>query len=246
MPRFFFVHERISSSPYVVLCAEEANHLRVMRLKAGDTIFITDGYGYRYKALLVELGRAKAVLKTLGKDSLPESRRPIIILGQVIPRFSKIEFILQKATELGVDRICPLKAERSFLAHNKALSQNRWKRWERIVLETAKQSGRIQLPALASPQTMDSFLKENLEVNLKICLWEGEDKAQSLRDLLKTQKRPESVSILIGPEGSFSQDEIKRIKASGYQTVLCGPRIMRVETAAITCIAIFQYEWGDL
>ncbi|MCI0468577.1 MAG: RsmE family RNA methyltransferase, partial [Nitrospirae bacterium] len=156
------------------------------------------------------------------------------------------EFILQKAAELGVNHIYPLKTERSFLACDKALSQNRLKRWERIVSEATKQCGRADVPVISAPQTIDHFLEETSSLDIKICLWEGENQGQSLRDFLKGIDKPESVSILIGPEGSFSICEIGKIRASGYQTLTCGPRIMRVETAAITCMAICQYEWGDL
>jgi 16S rRNA (uracil1498-N3)-methyltransferase len=157
-----------------------------------------------------------------------------------------MEFILQKATELGVDRIYPLQTERSFLRKDKSLSQNRWQRWKRIIKEAAKQSGRTDLPSLIFPQPMDSFLKKGPETNLKICFWEGSDPEKSLKDLLRDLKRPDSISILIGPEGSFSQKEIENIRASGYNLLFCGPRIMRVETAALTCMAICRYEWGDL
>ncbi len=247
MPRFFFAQEKISGLlSSVILSQEEFHHLKVMKLKPGDNIYLIDGSGYQYKAQIITMGMSTATVKILAKESISKSPSLKIILGQAIPRFPKIEFILQKATELGVNNICPLKTERSFLAKDKNLSQNRWHRWERIVLEAAKQSGRTCLPELFTPQTLDSFLEQSKDVNLKLCLWEDEGERKNLKSLLRGFRKAESVSILIGPEGSFSRDEIEKIKASGYKTVLCGPRIMRVETAAIACISICQYEWGDL
>lgn len=246
MPRLFFVNKQLYASSRIKLSGDELYHLWVMRFTPGDVINITNGSGHRYRAKIIEMTRAQAVLKVVGEEILPQRPRPKITLGQGIPRFNKIEFILQKATELGMDCIYPLQTERSFLRKGKSLSPNRWQRWKKIITEAAKQSGRADLPSLFIPQTIDSFLKEGSESALKICLWEGSDPKQRLKVLLRGINRPDSISILIGPEGSFSQEEIEKVRASGYHISTCGPRIMRVETAAITCITICQYEWGDL
>ncbi|MGA1864803.1 MAG: RsmE family RNA methyltransferase [bacterium] len=246
MSRLFWINEKLYVSSHVEFSGEELHHLRAMRITPGDVINIANGSGDFYKAQIIEMTRAQAVLKIIKEEKLPKRPRPKINLGQAIPRYSKTEFILQKATELGVDIIYPLQSERSFLPQNKSLSQNRWQRWERIIKEAAKQSGRVDLPSLIFPQTMDSFLKNGPEADLKICFWEGSDPGKNLKDLLRSLKRPDSISMLVGPEGSFSQKEIENIRASGYHLLFCGPRIMRVETAALTCMAICRYEWGDL
>lgn len=297
MPRLFFVSERISSSP-VTLTGDEVHHLRVMRLGPGDCIYITDGSGLRYRAEILEMTRARSTLKILTEEPLPPRSRPRIMLAQAIPRYPAIEIILQKATELGVDCIYPVQTERSFSPRNTSVSHHRWQRWERIVIEAAKQSGRIDLPCLAPLQPLEDFLhgenlsqrrnlwqgrdlaegKELLEgKNLsqrkdlshgkkssqkfsqgekfsqmiadsyfKFCLWEGGDPHQRLRDVFPRVQRPDSILILVGPEGSFSPDELEMIRESGYHLISCGYRIMRVETAALMAVAVCQYEWGDL
>lgn len=246
MPRLFLVNEKLYVSSYVEFSGDELHHLRVMRIVPGDFINIANGSGDFYKAQIIEITRAHAILKIIEEKRSQKRPKLKITLGQAVPRYSKIEFILQKATELGVDRIYPLQTERSFLRKDKSLSQNRWQRWERIITEAAKQSGRTDLPSLIFPQAMDSFLKEGVEASLKICLWEGSDPKKSLKGLLRGLERPDSISILIGPEGSFSHKEIVNIREAGYHLLFCGPRIMRVETAALACIAICQYEWGGL
>lgn len=246
MSRLFWINEKLCISSHVKLSGDELHHLRAMRITPGDVIKIADGSGGFYKAQIVEMTRAQAILKIIQEERLLKKLRPNITLAQAIPRYSKIEFILQKATELGVDRIYPLHTERSFLRKDKSLSQNRWQRWERIIKEAAKQCGRTDLPSLFYPQAMDSFLQGGPDADIKICFWEGSDPEKSLKDLLRGLKRPDSISMLIGPEGSFSQKEIGNIRESGYHLLFCGPRIMRVETAAITCMAICRYEWGDL
>jgi len=246
MPRLFFHQTQISAPSVICITGDEVHHLRVMRLKPGDFIYISDGSGHRYKALIISMTRAQAELEIQKSDLLPRKSRPKFILGQAIPRFAKMEFILQKATELGVDDICPLQTERSFLPRDRAFSQNRWHRWKRIVSEAAKQSGRTDVPALSPPRTLDSFLEKKPDPDLKICLWEGGDPEKGIKDILRAQKKPDAISLLIGPEGSFSENEIERIRSSGYRTLSCGPRIMRVETAALACMGICQYEWGDM
>lgn len=246
MSRLFWINEKLYVSSHIKFSGDELHHLRTMRIVPGDVINIANGSGDFYKCQILEMTRAQAVLIVIKEEKLPKRTRPKINLGQAVPRYSKIEFILQKATELGVDSIYPLQTERSFLRKNKSLSQNRWQRWERIIKEAAKQSGRVELPSLILPQTMDSFLKKGPVADLKICFWEGSEHGKSLKDLLESLKRPDSISMLIGPEGSFSQKEIENIRASGYYLLFCGPRIMRVETAALTCMAICRYEWGDL
>ena len=246
MPRLFLHQKRISAPSVVRLTGDEVHHLRVMRLKPGDFIYISDGSGNQYKAEIKAITRALAEIEIHKSELVPRKPRPKIILGQAIPRFTKIEFILQKATELGVDDICLLQTERSFLPKDRPFSQNRWHRWKRIVSEAAKQSGRTDIPILFPPKTLDAFLEKEPDSDLKICLWEGGDQENGIKDILRAQKKPDAISVLIGPEGSFSENEIEKIRAAGYQTLSCGPRIMRVETAALTCMAICQYEWGDM
>jgi len=245
MPRLFIIQDRISTSSVVTLPGQEAHHLRVMRLQRGDEIYITDGSGHRYRGQIKDMARAQVTIEILKKVNLSQKSRPKITLGQAIPRFNKLEFIIQKTTELGVDRICLLQTERSFLQKHKPLSQNRWQRWERIMTEAAKQSGRTDFPEIVPPHPLDHFLKSEPDAVIKICLWEGMDSERSIKDFIKKIKSPDSVSIIVGPEGSFSQKELDKIKASGYDLFSCGPRIMRVETASLTCMAICQYEWGD-
>ncbi|MGA1794580.1 MAG: RsmE family RNA methyltransferase [bacterium] len=351
MPRLFFVSERILSSP-VTLAGDEVHHLRVMRLEPGDCIYVTDGSGLRYRAEILEMTRARATLKILNEEPPPPRSRPRIMLAQAIPRYSAIEIILQKATELGVDCIYPLQTERSFSPRTTSLSHHRWRRWDRIVIEAAKQSGRTDIPCLAPPQPLEDFLhgeglvrgegplpgKGPLKGNdlsqgekllpreqpsqklsqgeellhkpssgedpwqrslqdenplhkpssredprlkslageaplqksssreaprlksssreaprlkradkyFKICLWEGADPPQHMRDVFSGVKRPDSILILVGPEGSFTTYELDMIRESGFSIISCGYRIMRVETAALMAVAVCQYEWGDL
>ena len=245
MPRFFVIQDQISSSSAVTLSGQEAHHLRVMRHQPGDYIYVTDGSGHQYKGKIKEMGGARVIIEILEEVNRSQKSRPRITLGQAIPRFNQLEFILQKTTELGVDRICLLQTERSFLKKHKPVSPNRWQRWERLITEAAKQSGRIDFPEILTPQTLDHFLITEPEGDIKICLWEEAESDQAIKDFLREINPHDSISMIIGPEGSFSHEEIRKIEASGYHLLSCGPRIMRVETAALTCMAICQYEWGD-
>jgi len=247
MPRFFLVREKIShAASSINLPPEEIHHLRVMKLKPGDIIYISDGAGSKYKGEITEIAQSKATVKITSKVASAKGVSLKIILGQAIARFKKVEFILQKAAELGIYNITPIRTERSFLSRGIDINQNRFKRWERIVTEAAKQSGRADLPILSKPEDLDTFLEKSYDTDIKLCFWEDErDNKMGLKHILSPLRKPAGISILIGPEGGFSPREIEKIRSAGYITLLCGPRIMRVETAAITSIAICQYEWGD-
>lgn len=245
MPRFFF-SKKIADSKNIELSEEETHHLRVIKLRQGDIVDVTDGSSCRFKARIVDMGKTNALLTIISKSPMLKKTPLRILLGQAVPRFSKFEFILQKTTELGVNEIFPLRTQRSFLQKDAALSQNRWTRWNRIILEAAKQSGRIDFPSLHKPQDIMHFLDNSKYSGCKMCLFEEEENKENLRDVLKRINPPETVIILIGPEGGFSKIEIEKIRDCGFNSLFCGPRIMRVETAATMFISICQYEWGDL
>lgn len=244
MPRVFLFNE-IESSTFITLSKEETFHLRVIKSKRGDIVNLIDGSGYRFRARVVEIKKTFAKLEIISKDLLLKSPGICINLAQAISRFNRFEFILQKATELGVNGIFPLITERSFLSVGKSLNENRWKRWNKIVLEASKQSGRLDFPGLLSPQSIDIFLGNCKDFELKLCLWEEEENENNLRDMLRVFSKPKTVCILVGPEGGFSKGEAEKIKQADFKTLLCGPRIMRAETAALAFISICQYEWGD-
>lgn len=243
MPRFFIASKKIIPKEIVALSREEGKHLQVLRLKAGEMITISNGEGDEFLAEIIKITTKESLLFIREKkERFHVPQKPLLILGQAIPRFSKMEFILQKGTELGINTIYPIKTERSYIS-TADLNPKRWERWNRILQEAGKQSGRSLFPELKKPLALNEFLKKPF--HLKLLLWEAE-KSQSIATVLKSfPKGPDTISILIGSEGGFTNDEAKRAKTAGYHLVSLGPWIMRAETASLAIVSILQYEWGD-
>ena len=250
MPRFFIASKKITPYEVLSLSGDEAKHLKVLRLKEGDCIIVSNGLGDEFNGEIIKVSSKETKVYIQNKKKAPICEKPLLILAQAIPRFSKMELILQKATELGIDIIFPITTTRSYISKTD-LNSNRWARWERILKEAGKQSGRSFIPNLKRPLNFFDYLKKKdylpiseESLNLKLLLWEGE-KSQNIKTTLKSfPNYPESISILIGPEGGFSDMEVAQAKTFGYRVSSLGPLIMRVETAAIAILSILEYEWG--
>ncbi|MGA1867187.1 MAG: RsmE family RNA methyltransferase [bacterium] len=251
MPRFFLSSQKIIPNEILTLSGRETKHLQVLRLKKGEKVTLSNGKGDEFLAEIIKITSQESLLYIERKREFTIPKKPFFILAQSIPRFSKMELILQKGTELGIDCIYPIASQRSYISHGH-LNYHRWERWKRILQEAGKQSGRSLIPELKKPLLLRDFLlkeskdlfKESLHV--KLFLWEAE-KSQSIRAMLTSvHKRPAAVSVLVGPEGGFSDDEALLAETAGYHCVSLGPWIMRTETASIAILSILQYEWGDI
>ena len=221
----------------VTLTADEARHLReVLRLKPGDEVSVFDGEGKEYRARVVQARREFAELE-LGEEiatARPES--PLqITLAVALLKGEKFDLVVQKATELGVNKIVPLITR---YADIKLRDQNdatkRVARWQRIALEAAKQSGRAVVPEVSLPVMFASLLDGG-------CVLFSEKGGHGLKQI-ETDK----ITAIIGSEGGWSDEELDQARAAGAQIVTLGGRILRAETAAITAAALFQHRFGDL
>lgn len=244
--RRFFVDPKLLGQSSAVISGDLCNHLTtVLRLKPGDTIMLADGNGNeavaRITALVkggVTIGIEPACSTTAAKDTVR------ITLYQGLPKGEKLDLILQKCTELGVDRLVPFVAERSVarIASEKAASKVQ--RWERILMEAARQSGRSRLPTISFAADLHSAVQSDRSA-LKLLIWEGEEE-QGLRAVLEQREKPDSVAIIIGPEGGLTQVEAAIAVTSGFLPITLGRRILRTETAGPAMLAILQYALGDM
>jgi len=244
--RRFFVQPELLRCSCATLSGELFRHIStVLRLKPGAAIILADGCGHE----------AVAVIKDIGKEGLTvdlqafyavfadESALPVT-LCQGLPKGEKMDLILQKATELGVSRLVPFNADRSVARLDGERLQKRVARWEKIIQESARQSARSRVPSVGFYGDLQELLKAEKGC-LKLLLWEGEKK-RGLRETIETSEKPESVSIIIGPEGGLTSEEAVKAEEAGYIPVTLGSRILRTETAGLAVVAILQYIWGDL
>jgi 16S rRNA (uracil1498-N3)-methyltransferase len=213
--------------------------IQVLRLREGDVIQVFDGEGKEYEARLTHVEKRQARAECVSALAVnAESNLPVTLL-QGISRGERMDFAIQKAVELGVNRIIPVVTERCNVQLKDKRQDKKWAHWQGVLISACEQSGRAMLPTLDNPMTLSEGLAQ-ASSDLKLVL----------DPLSKTSfselSMPDAVSLLIGPEGGLSEDEIQQAIKAGYTAIQFGPRILRTETAALAALAIVQATWGDL
>jgi 16S rRNA (uracil1498-N3)-methyltransferase len=238
-----FVSDRLFNGAEIVLEGDRARYLgRVLRLRVGDAITVFDGTGPEWPASIENMTKSTATLH-LGDNLEAATESPLKVhLVQGISRGERMDFVIQKATELGVKRITPVLTEYGVVKLDDKRATKRREHWEGVAASACEQSGRTRLPLIDIP------------VPLKT--WFGAKPADTDRDLILKPGAPTpltgieaprtKICILIGPEGGFSDTEYEDAEVSGFEAVSLGPRVLRTETAAAAALAVMQASWGDL
>lgn len=227
---------------------------RVLRLRPGDTIELLDNSGSLHVARIAEIGRDRVIAEVLEKR-LPNTEPGVCVeLYQALLKGQKMEWVLQKGTEIGVSRFVPVLSERCVSRPAAAEMEGRRERWQAIAREAAEQSGRAVLPEVAPMEGFEQACVSAAGADLAIMAWE-EARGASLKDLLgQVRSRMDGppganrarVSVLVGPEGGFSRREADAARAAGIQIAGLGPRILRAETAALVAATVLLWEAGGL
>jgi 16S rRNA (uracil1498-N3)-methyltransferase len=244
--RRFFVRPEDVGEHALHLRGDEAEHLtRVLRLGPGVQVGIFDGCGHEYVVLVERVETDGVVCRILRQAEVQPTQTVSITLGQGLPKAEKFEWVIQKTTELGVSEIVPLITAR--VIPRIALSHVLTKvgRWEKLAREACKQSGRATVPCLWPPTPLETFFASSHSAELKLMLWEGEDR-RPLRTVLAASERVASVAVLVGPEGGLTPQEVACGEAHGFIAVGLGKRTLRTETAGVVAVALLQYQFGDL
>jgi len=242
--RRFFVDPADIRGEIAVLRGTEAHHLsRVLRLCPGDPVILFDGTGKRYTARLENISGSHATAAILAQhlDPLPPVR---LCLGQAQLKGQKMDFVLQKATELGIDGVWPF-----FSAHGsgkKSHDSAKNERWQRIVLEACKQCDRARPPEIHAPSELAQLLADPPDCDLKLIFWEQETGGDLAGLVAAHQGKIGSAIFLVGPEGGFSPEEVDEAKKNGFIPVSLGSRLLRAETASLAATAILQFTLGNL
>ncbi|MGB4600038.1 MAG: 16S rRNA (uracil(1498)-N(3))-methyltransferase [Trichlorobacter sp.] len=245
--RRFVVSSRSIRDGYGSYDGQLHHHMiRVLRMRPGDEVLLVDEQGRRHEGLIDQVTQEWTAIRiTATREAAQFPDAPAITVMQGLPRGEKIELVLQKGTELGVNEFAIFRADRSVprLAGDKL--QNRLERWNKIVAEAARQSERFDQPTVAWHPTAAAAAAGAANADLKLLLWER-GTPSPLRELLEGQPRPARVAIAIGPEGGFEPGEAEAFSLWGFTPVTLGERILRTETAALAMTAILQYKWGDI
>lgn len=221
---------------------EQAAHhaVRVLRLKAGDALVLFDGRGGEFEAVIEQIAK-HSVTVTVSVRREKERESPLIVtLAQAISAGEKMDYTLQKAVELGIGAIQPLASERSVVRLAGERAEKRVQHWQNVVIAACEQCGRNRVPAVAPIMPLETWLANQGEHTLRLML--APDAERALRDLPPSQG---PVTLLIGPEGGFSPNEIKAAQTAGFLSIRLGPRVLRTETAALAALAAMQTLWGD-
>ena len=217
--------------------------LRFQRGRVGSLVTLTDSEGNDFRGRVLRLSKEEASILIFDTFRSPTESSLEIILLQALPEKERMELIIQKATELGVSAIVPFKSERSISLEERETKQRKAHRWQHIAMKAVQQSRRAKVPQVAAFRSFQEALKFCEKDSLKIILYEKQGK--NLKDILR-QYQPRKIHVVVGPEGGFTEEEVRLAKEKGFIPIKLGQRILRTETAAITIAGILQYELGDL
>lgn len=243
MHRFYADPSR-SEGDLICLSPEDARHaLTVLRLKTGQKIEIIHRSAL-WEAEIVSVESQD--IRTKPIRPLPSSESRIkITLFQGLPKSDKMDWIVQKATELGVSSIVPLVMERSVVRFSPEKDLHKADRWRKIIREACKQSGRCIIPELHDPCSLRQLLDSFALPELNVVPWE-EARMYGPRSFCQDHATPASLGILIGPEGGISQEEMGLLRAAGFVPVTLGKRILRTETAGLAAVSAFLSLYGEM
>jgi 16S rRNA (uracil1498-N3)-methyltransferase len=236
------VDEPIVAGKRLAVKGGGANHItRVLRLRTGDELTLFDGRGGEYAARIEEF-RKDTVLVAVDRQRAIERESPLsLTLAQGISRGERMDWIIQKATELGASRIVPVFTERSVVRLDAKQADKKAQHWRGIAIAACEQSGRNRVPDLAPPLDFFEFVRSDEPGATRLLLSPaGTLRIEDLKGI------GTGITVLIGPEGGLTEVEQETALAAGFQPVRMGPRVLRTETAAIAALTIIQRDFGDL
>jgi 16S rRNA (uracil1498-N3)-methyltransferase len=244
MARFYIPQPQIEKGLLKVEGSEVRHIRRVLRLKVGDRLVLFDGSAKEYEGVIVEESPSSVVIKV--EDILsPLRESPLeITLAQSLLKGEKMEYLIQKATELGIRKIIPFFSSRSVPLLDKSKKLRRYHRWEKIAIEACKQCGRVAVPKVEPLQNYSEMLGMASSEALRLILWEK--KGQGLKEVLKGSAGRTKIFFVVGPEGGMSDEEMGEAQKAWFTPITLGKRILRSETAGLCLLSVLQYEWGDL
>jgi 16S rRNA (uracil1498-N3)-methyltransferase len=217
--------------------------LRFQGGRKGRIVTLIDPDGNHFRGRVLSLSEENASILVFEAFSSPTEPSIEIVLLQALPEKERMEWVIQKATELGVSAIVPFHSERSISLAERDAKQKKSHRWQEIAVKAVQQSRRANVPTVEPDRSFREALEECKGGGLKILLWERG--GEPLKKIL-LQHSSKKIFAMVGPEGGFTEGEVELAKQKGFIPIKLGQRILRTETAAITLVAILQYELGDI
>ena len=246
MDRFFTPKNNINLEQNTcIIEGEDVKHIsRVLRSRENDKLEVCDMDNNEYICEIREINKDNILLDIIEKVNIKRESNLKVKLYQGMPKGTKMELILQKLTEIGVDEIVLVQAKRSVTKIDNKKEDKKIERWERIIYEAAKQSKRAKIPKLTGVLTFKEALADMQNNDLNLCPYENE-RTISIKEAIKDSSA-NTIGIFVGPEGGFEEEEIEKIQEIDGKVVSLGPRILRTETASVVASSIVLYELSDL
>jgi 16S rRNA (uracil1498-N3)-methyltransferase len=248
-----FVDAELQPGSLVELARDTAAHLaKVLRARSGDEIVLFNGDGREY-AGVIEMVRGSRVMAAIGAARAADRESAFqITLVQCVPRGDRMDFIVQKATELGVARIVPVLSQRSVVRLDQAQAASKQAHWRAVAVSACEQCGRNRLPSVQAPQPLLDYLgalqpAEVAQGTLRLILEPDSARPAGREGPAELNAaRATGAAIAIGPEGGFAPQELDAFEISAFERLSLGPRVLRTETAAIAAIVVLQARFGDM
>lgn len=243
MSKFFIDKNQITDTG-IEITGSDVNHIaKVLRAKVGDELLICDGEGLNYDVVIESISKDSIITKIIRSYPCKTEPEVKVTLYQGLPKQGKMEWIIEKCTEIGVHTIVPVQMSRSVVKLTEEQARKKLERWQKTAEAAAKQCGRGQIPRVTMPITISDITTENAPEFLLLPY--EDEQANDVKTALTCEKKP-SAGIFIGPEGGFTSEEIEQLKAIGAKTVTLGPRILRTETAGSVTLSLLLYEWDEM
>lgn len=243
MSRFFVPKDSVKRG-VISVTGQEAHHIAdVMRLKPKDKVVTFDGTGKEYIGVIKEAGKKSVVIEVIETREAAKARAPGVTLIQAIPKREKIEYLIEKATELGVGSIVPVFTGRTIPDWDPEKRASHVVRWRKIAREASKQCGRPDIPNIPDIARFSDVINDERCSGLKL-IAALEDGAEPIRRALKDFKG-DHICIAIGPEGDFTPDEVKDAFGRGFKPVSLGIRVLKSDTAGLFALSAIDYEYSE-
>ena len=237
----FFLPPTEWNAPSPALDSGESHHaLDVLRLGEGDRLVVFDGAGTEAIARISAIADKRVHLQMVSRSVTP-ALPCAVTLAQAVPKGKNMDFIIQKAVELGAARIAPLLSDRTVVHLDASDAEKKRAKWHETALEACKQCGQNHLPEIATPRSVKGFFESGERFDLLLIASLQPD-AEKIKSVLATQPTPRSVCVLVGPEGDFTPAELALAKSWGCRSITLGPIILRTETAALYCLSVLAHE----
>jgi 16S rRNA (uracil1498-N3)-methyltransferase len=234
-----YTTRKLHSNELVDLEPEPSRHLaRVLRLGVGDALTLFDGHGGEFEGHITAIGKKSVQVLTGAHRQTERESHLEIHLGIAVSRGERMDWIVQKATELGVTSLSPLRSEHSGVRLEGDRASKKILHWQQIALSACEQCGRNRPPVIHPLQALNLWLASTVAERKYVL--------HHRADNIETGHAPTSIALLVGPEGGLSESEITAAGQAGYTALRLGPRVLRTETAPVAAIALLQGRWGDM